>query len=158
MASPLTGGAVERILNGETVDKPVLQVLNFKPIAGNTTDRYRLLLSDGVKCHTYAMLGTQLNSKIIDKEIERFAVVQLDKYMCNTISPEKKILIILELTVIANGADVGSKLGNPVMPSSTGAAAPSDGDGASNRTPASSEFAASVKPPGGAQFPTRNTQ
>ncbi|CAN7988283.1 unnamed protein product [Ixodes pacificus] len=52
MASPLTGGAVERILNGETVDKPVLQVLNFKPIAGNTTDRYRLLLSDGVKCHT----------------------------------------------------------------------------------------------------------
>ncbi|KAM7309647.1 replication protein A 70 kDa DNA-binding subunit, partial [Ixodes scapularis] len=69
-----------------------------------------------------------------------------------------KILIILELTVIANGADVGSKLGNPVMPSSTGAAAPSDGDGASNRTPASSEFAASVKPPGGAQFPTRNTQ
>ncbi|KAG0411480.1 hypothetical protein HPB47_011397 [Ixodes persulcatus] len=70
----------------------------------------------------------------------------------------KKILIILELTVIANGADVGSKLGNPAMPSSTGAAAPSDGDGASNRTPVSSEFAASVKPPGGAQFPARNTQ
>lgn len=148
MASPLTAGSVERILNGETVDKPVLQVLNFKPITGNNTDRYRLLLSDGVKCHTYAMLGTQLNCKIVDKEIERFAIVQLDKYMCNTVSPEKKILIILELTVIANGADVGSKLGNPIMPSAS--------DGASNRTPALSEPAVSTESRGATQCPSRN--
>ncbi|CAN7938762.1 unnamed protein product [Ixodes hexagonus] len=160
MTSPLTAGSVERILNGETVDKPVLQVLNFKPITGNSTDRYRLLLSDGVKCHTYAMLGTQLNSKIIDKEIERFAVVQLDKYMCNTISPEKKILIILELTVIANGADVGSKLGNPAMPASSGAAAPSgtNGESGPNKPSAASESVTSVKPLDVPQFAPRNVQ
>uniref|UniRef100_A0A2R5LE87 Replication protein A subunit n=1 Tax=Ornithodoros turicata TaxID=34597 RepID=A0A2R5LE87_9ACAR len=114
MGSPLTGGAVQRILDGELVDKPVLQVLNFKPIPGGSSERYRLLLSDGVMCHTYAMLGTQLNEKITSKEVEKFAVIQLDKYMCNTVNPEKKILIILELTVVAAGADVGSKIGNPV--------------------------------------------
>lgn len=129
MEHRLTAGAVERILNNQQVDKPVLQVLNFKPISSNTADRYRLLLSDGVQCHTYAMLGTQLNCMINNNEIDKFAVVQLDKYMCNVVSPDKKVLIVLDLTVIAKGSTVGCRLGNPVIPttSSSGAAQPTDG-------------------------------
>lgn len=80
------------------------------------------------------MLGTQLNEKITNKEIEKFAVVRLEKYMCNTISPEKKILIILELTVIVPGADVGSKIGNPISSAPVAASAPSVPNG--NSAPA----------------------
>lgn len=128
MEHRLTAGAVERILNNQQVDKPVLQVLNFKPISSNTADRYRLLLSDGIQCHTYAMLGTQLNGMITNNEIDKFAVVQLDKYMCNVVSPDKKVLIVLDLTVIAKGSTVNYKLGNPVIPNSAGApSAPSAG-------------------------------
>lgn len=131
MESRLTAGAVELILNNQQVDKPVLQVLNFKPINSNSADRYRLLLSDGVQCHTYAMLGTQLNCMITNNEIDKFALVQLDKYMCNVVSADKKVLIVLGLTVVAKGSTVGCRLGNPAIPNASGA--PSSTDAGSNR-------------------------
>ncbi|KAH8042181.1 hypothetical protein HPB51_021265 [Rhipicephalus microplus] len=135
MENRLTAGAVERILNNQQVDKPILQVLNFKPISSNTADRYRLLLSDGVQCHTYAMLGTQLNGMITNNEIDKFAVVQLDKYMCNVVSPDKKVLIVLDLTVIAKGSTVGCRLGSPVIPTSSSSGAAQPTDGGTNKAP-----------------------
>ena len=43
----------QRLMNGETVEKPVLQILGQKKIAGGSgADRYRLLMSDGNYSHS----------------------------------------------------------------------------------------------------------
>lgn len=101
-------------MTGSAIVKPVLQVLGSKMIAGSGgTDRYRLLLSDGRFSHSSAMLATQLNNLVVDGEMETFTVIRLEKYICNTIQPGRRVMILLEITVIAPGASVGKKLGNP---------------------------------------------
>jgi len=116
MANDLTGGSIERIMNGDTVDSPILQVLGQKKIAGNTgsaADRYRLLLSDGVNSHSSAMLATQLNEKVDSGELSQFAIIRLDKYLCNQIQGDRRVIIVLDMAVIARGDVVGAKIGAP---------------------------------------------
>lgn len=115
----LTAGAIERIMTGEQVDGPILQVLGQKRIAGNTgsggADRYRLLLSDGVNSHSSAMLATQLNDKVDSGELSQFAVINLVKFLCNQIQPDRRVVIVLDMQVLERGEDVGSKIGSPVQ-------------------------------------------
>ncbi|XP_052075679.1 replication protein A 70 kDa DNA-binding subunit-like [Mytilus californianus] len=115
MAPDLTSGAIEAIVGGNTFDRPVLQIISSKKItaAGSSADRYRLLLSDGLHSYSHAMLATQLNNLMESGEMDNLAVVQVDKYLCNTIQGDRRVLILLDLNVIAKGSDVGVRLGNP---------------------------------------------
>ncbi|XP_076306238.1 replication protein A 70 isoform X2 [Tachypleus tridentatus] len=115
MAVRLSVGSVNKILNKEVVEKPVLQILSYKQISGGGNERFRLLLSDGEACIQFAMLATQLNTLIHKGELERNTVICLDKYLCNEVQPGKRVVIILELTVLARGSEVGQKIGNPVV-------------------------------------------
>jgi len=120
----LTDGSIVDILNGGTPEKPILQVLNVKKIsAPNATDRYRLLLSDGDHTYSHAMLAAQLNHLLENEEMKSLAVIEVTKYMCNTLG-EKRVLILLGLNVITN--DVGEKIGDPVQLSPTNIPAPSE--------------------------------
>ncbi len=121
----LSEGAIEHIISGEQVDRPVFQVLGLKKIpgSGQGADRYRLLLSDGVWSHSSAMLATQLNEKVDSGELKQYAVVRLDKYLCNTIQPDRQVMILLEMEVLAPGSAVQRKLGNP-QPYKAGAQRP----------------------------------
>lgn len=133
MNNTLTSGALQGIISGKTIEKPVLQVLSSKKISSSgTSERYRLLLSDGQVTYSSVMLAVQLNP-MMESEIDSLAVVRVDKYLCNTIQNDKKVIIILDLTVITRGAEVGQKLGNPqpYRPTEASGAAP-----ASNGTPA----------------------
>ncbi|CAH1800586.1 unnamed protein product [Owenia fusiformis] len=115
MSLQLTAGAIQEIMSGGNVDKPILQVLGQKKIAGgNGADRYRLLLSDGYHSHSSAMLATQLNSMIDNNELEKFTVIELQKYICNTIQEGRRVMILLEMNVVSSGGDVGATIGNPV--------------------------------------------
>ena len=112
----LTGGVIERIIAGQQYEKPLLQVLGQKKIMGGQTatpERYRLLLSDGEQTNSSAMLATQLNDKVTSGLLDTHCIIRLDKYICNAIQPDKRVLILLEVTVLASGAEVGSKIGNP---------------------------------------------
>ncbi|UYV80931.1 TRAIP [Cordylochernes scorpioides] len=85
-----------------------------------------------------AMLATQLNHLVAENQLEKFTIIQLEKYICNQVQPDKsvpflvlemswgelrgecngvgdgrKILILMDIKVMALGADVGEKLGNP---------------------------------------------
>ena len=40
------------------------------------------------------MLGTQLNDLVVSKQIEVKAVIQLDKYVCNTIQETRYLIKI----------------------------------------------------------------
>ncbi|XP_068750637.1 replication protein A 70 kDa DNA-binding subunit-like [Montipora capricornis] len=117
----LSEGAIQDILfkaADQHPQRPVFQILGIKKIqaksndgAGN--DRYRLVVSDGIYLYTSAMLATQLNDLVTSKQIEVKAVIRLDKYICNIIQETRKVLIVLELSVLKAAHEVMGKIGDP---------------------------------------------
>ena len=53
-----------------------------------TAERYRLQVSDGASFQP-CMLATQMNQKIANGEMDKFSVVRVLKYLCNTIHDRK---------------------------------------------------------------------
>ncbi|XP_041979266.1 replication protein A 70 kDa DNA-binding subunit [Aricia agestis] len=114
----LSEGSLEVIMNGGDYNKPVMQVLGSKKIQGSgANERFRLLVSDGKHSHSFAMLATQLNDKLITGELSDYSVVQIDRFVTsllkNTGKGEKRVMIILDITILAPGSEIGKKLGNP---------------------------------------------
>ena len=79
----------------------------------STGQRYRILLSDGKYSYAYGMLATQLNSMVAEGKLEGNTIIKLNKVVCNSINSTKgngkepkKILIILDLTVLVPGSEV----------------------------------------------------
>lgn len=138
MSLNLTGGAIEAIVNGDPCDKPVLQILSNKKIqSGSSADRYRLLLSDGLYNYSHAMLATQLNPLMESGDMDNNCVIQADKYLCNTLQGDRRVLILLEVEVLAKGSDVGEKIGNPqpYKAGQSGGGAPQVNGGAQHNPP-----------------------
>ena len=110
----LTKTALLTICQGGTVKRPVLQMLSLKRVSGSSTERYRLLVSDGMYSNGCAMLATQLNNLVVpDNVLEEFCIIRLNKYQCNNIQG-KKVIIILELDILVTGPSIGGKIGDPI--------------------------------------------
>lgn len=115
MAIDLTEGAIEAITTGNPCDSPVFQIISSKLISsGSGTDRYRLLLSDGRNSYSHVMLATQLNEMMQSGEMDNHCVIRAKQYICNTLQGDRRVMILLELEVLAKGAEVNGKIGNPV--------------------------------------------
>ena len=82
-----------------------LQLLSFKRIAGSSSERYRLLISDGMYSNSYAMLATQLNKMVTDSTLDEFCVIKVKRLQCNTMQG-KKVIIILDMEVLRPGSQV----------------------------------------------------
>jgi len=117
----LTNGAIQDILCCPDADNlpidPNLQILGVKklPAGSGGQERYRLVLSDGVHYYTSSMLGTQLNHMVQDDMVEVKAVIQMKRYTCNVIQETRKIIIILELTIVQKASEVSGKIGDPAQ-------------------------------------------
>ncbi|XP_012231039.1 replication protein A 70 kDa DNA-binding subunit [Linepithema humile] len=116
----LTGGALDKIMNGIDIEKPVLQILGYKKLPSNTnkppTDRYRLLISDGQRMNSFTMLATQLNHLITDNTLSEYAVCEISKYALSSVNnggKEKRVMLVLGIELIAPGEEVKCKIGNP---------------------------------------------
>jgi len=110
----LTRGALAKICAGEEVPEPEMQVLGYKKIAGSGQERYRILLSDGENSNSFSMLATQLNPMIHNKQLEQFTIIKVDKYVCNQVQGQsKRVVILLEVSVVKPGDQVKEKIGNP---------------------------------------------
>ncbi|XP_014477578.1 PREDICTED: replication protein A 70 kDa DNA-binding subunit [Dinoponera quadriceps] len=112
----LTEGALDKIMDGIDIEKPVVQVLGHKKLTSSSSDRYRLLVSDGLRTNSFTMLATQLNNLITNNILTEFTVCELSKYALSSVNnggKEKRVIIILEVQVIASGDKVGHKIGNP---------------------------------------------
>ncbi|MQM01942.1 hypothetical protein Taro_034700 [Colocasia esculenta] len=97
----LTAGAIADITNGGAEGmKPVLQVADLKLVqtVQNTTERFRMVLSDGVHAQQ-AMLATQMNPMVKSGQLQKGSVVQLNEFICNLIQ-NRKIIIVLSLEVL----------------------------------------------------------
>ncbi|XP_023179721.2 replication protein A 70 kDa DNA-binding subunit-like [Drosophila hydei] len=119
----LTRGAITRIMQGEYILNPVVQILNIDRVNPTKPDeeQYRLIISDG-EYHCYAMLDIQLNQLHHYGLLSENTIVCLDKY---TISMAGKKgfgnnqsiifrLILNELTALNSGDQVQTKIGEPV--------------------------------------------
>ncbi|PVD31676.1 hypothetical protein C0Q70_07094 [Pomacea canaliculata] len=60
---------------------------------------------------TDAMLASQLNHLM--EEIDPLCIVQADKFMCNRMQGDKRVIILLDVKILKKGSDIGHKLGNP---------------------------------------------
>lgn len=57
-----------------------------KKIPGGSTERYRVLISDGVNINSFAMLATQLNDLITDGSLPEFTIVQIKRYIVSGVN------------------------------------------------------------------------
>ncbi|KAL3500090.1 hypothetical protein ACH5RR_039183 [Cinchona calisaya] len=107
----LTEGAIAMLSDRESPQnpdlKPVLQVMDVRLVNtqnhGSGTERYRLLLSDGVNLQQ-GMLATQRNELVNSKRLQNGSVIQLTQFVCNVIQ-NRMIIIIIDLDVILEICD-----------------------------------------------------
>ncbi|KAL8102634.1 replication protein A 70 kDa DNA-binding subunit A [Apium graveolens] len=102
----LTPNAISAINAGDLNAKPLVQVLEIRPIG--TQRRYRLIISDGVMTQ-HAMLASQLNEQVTTGRVVVGSVVQLINYNCNTIN-NRKIIVVLTMETIIPECEI---IGNP---------------------------------------------
>ncbi|XP_055984059.1 replication protein A 70 kDa DNA-binding subunit [Sorex fumeus] len=116
MAGHLSEGALAAIMQqGDTSIKPILQVINIRPITtGNSPPRYRLLMSDGVNTLSSFMLATQLNSLVEQELLSSNCICQINRFIVNTLKDGRRVIILMELDVLKSADAVGAKIGNPV--------------------------------------------
>ncbi|XP_047099500.1 replication protein A 70 kDa DNA-binding subunit-like isoform X2 [Schistocerca piceifrons] len=112
-------------MRGGTVEDPVMQILGSGRIDGaGSSERYHLQVSDG--CHqNSAMLATELTDKLTSGELSEYSVVRLNHWMQCGERGTECVIVIVDLTILASGTEVGVKIGEPVPfreDSSTGAA------------------------------------
>ncbi|KAI8504968.1 60S acidic ribosomal protein P1 [Branchiostoma belcheri] len=134
MSFNLHEGTIQEIANGGSPKSPVLQVLGIKKIqsaGAQGSERYRLLLSDGKHTQSSAMLATQQNHLVNSGQLEQHCVIRLEKYICNTIQDNRRVLIMLEVQVLGN-PKIKIKNPTPVNQAGGGAPAPAQNGGSSH--------------------------
>ncbi|XP_032119336.1 replication protein A 70 kDa DNA-binding subunit isoform X4 [Sapajus apella] len=116
MVGQLSEGAIAVIMQQQdTFIKPILQVINIRPITtGNSPPRYRLLMSDGVNTLSSFMLATQLNTLVEQGQLASNCVCQINRFIVNTLKDGRRVVILMELEVLKSAEAVGVKIGNPV--------------------------------------------
>ncbi|GMH09156.1 hypothetical protein Nepgr_010996 [Nepenthes gracilis] len=120
----LTEGAIERMCNGDNDMKPLLQVADIRLVNtsnqnSNSSERYRLLLSDGTHSQQ-GMLATQRNDLVKSGRLKKGSIVQLIQFVCNLIQG-RMIIIIIDLDVAQEKCDI---IGEPKQYMLPGAARP----------------------------------
>ncbi|XP_077605844.1 replication protein A 70 kDa DNA-binding subunit isoform X2 [Crocuta crocuta] len=116
MVGHLSEGAIAAIMQqGDTSIKPVLQVINIRPITtGNSPPRYRLLMSDGLNTLSSFMLATQLNHLVEKEQLSSNCICQVNRFIVNTLKDGRRVVILMELDILKSAEAVGLKIGNPV--------------------------------------------
>lgn len=89
---PLTQNAIQKILNGEAVKNPVLQILAYKKVAADSKNqvRFRFIMSDGLKSHQCCiMIDHHLITRVEKGDFERYTIIRLDDYEWSDIKENK---------------------------------------------------------------------
>ncbi|XP_050528390.1 replication protein A 70 kDa DNA-binding subunit-like [Daktulosphaira vitifoliae] len=116
--SILSKGSIQALMNNEEVKEPVMQVLGSRKIAASGTDeRYRLLISDGLNHNSFALLASQLNGMVSSGELSDFAIIKIKRHIISNVTDRtksnKQVLLLLDISVLVKGSDVGLKIGDP---------------------------------------------
>ncbi|KAK6947315.1 Replication factor A, C-terminal [Dillenia turbinata] len=108
MAVELTKGAIEEICNGNGEKlKPVIQVSDIKMVGQGDpkkTERYRVMLSDGVHCQQ-GMLATQKNILVSSGHLQKGSIVRLTEFICSVVQ-NRTIIVVVDLDVLLEKYDI----------------------------------------------------
>ncbi|XP_034995364.1 replication protein A 70 kDa DNA-binding subunit [Zootoca vivipara] len=114
MAARLSEGAIAAMMQGETVNNPVLQLITIRAIStGTGPQRYRMLMSDGVHTLSSFMLATQLNDLVKDQGLSANAICKINRFIVNVLKDGRKVVIVMDLEVLQTADMVAGKIGNP---------------------------------------------
>lgn len=74
-----------------------VEIINFncvlqghKKLTSSNSDRYRLLVSDGLRANSFTMLATQLNHLITDEVLTEYTVCEITKYALSSVNNSGK--------------------------------------------------------------------
>ncbi|WPH00458.1 replication factor a protein 1 [Acrodontium crateriforme] len=110
--SALTQGCLRQIAANESVENPILQCVQIKPMASqNGQERFRVVMNDSVN-FIQGMLAQQSNHLIIDNKLQKGSICQLKQYQANFVK-DKHILIIIDIDILEQYGEP-EKLGMPV--------------------------------------------
>jgi len=121
MAFQLSSGSLRKILDGENVTDPILQIMQMKNIQNNQDGmtRYKVTLFDGDIQHTFGILATQKNSLVENNELKIGSVIRLEEYAANVLSkdPPKVVVILLNFDILGemDTATTNSQTTKPVQ-------------------------------------------
>ncbi|CAN0330016.1 replication protein A 70 kDa DNA-binding subunit-like [Lampetra fluviatilis] len=107
----LSEGTLEAICaRGEKPSAPVLQVQGYRLLqAQSGSERYRLMLTDGVTKSSSVMLATQLNSLVSDGRVSAGCVVRVDSYSSTELRDGRRLVLLLALEVLRPGDGGGGE-------------------------------------------------
>ncbi|XP_076272924.1 replication protein A 70 isoform X2 [Rhynchophorus ferrugineus] len=120
MSYKLSEECFRTIMAGGDFSEPIVQVLSLKKMTTSSgQDRFRVCLSDGKYMITVAMVTASVLSKVGEKGVPKFSVIQLTRYTTTVINntPSKgdsRVLLMLDIKLIADGDDVHEIIGNPI--------------------------------------------
>lgn len=114
MSAKLTQGAIEALQKGQTVDNPVLQLLNIRQINNaSSPPRFRLMMSDGRHSLTSFLLATQLNNLHDEDLLVPNCVCRLKKTITSTLADGRNVVVVMDLEIVKSAEECGGKIGNP---------------------------------------------
>lgn len=80
---PLTTGALQQIMDGQPVRRPVLQILAYKkvPSDGKSQEHFRFIMSDGQTSHPCCiMIGDHLVPRVEEGDFKCNTILRLEEY------------------------------------------------------------------------------
>jgi len=100
----LSKGSLRKMLDGNNVSDPMLQIISMKNIQNNMDGmtRYKVTLYDGELQHTFGILATQKNHLVENDELKIGSVIRLEEYAANVLSkdPPKVVVILLNFEIL----------------------------------------------------------
>ncbi|KKZ61820.1 replication factor A1 [[Emmonsia] crescens] len=114
-ASEITMGALSAIFDDSKpkVSEPIVQCVQVKPLPAqpNSPERFRAVFSD-ITNYVQTMLATQANHYVTSGQLVRGSFVRLKSFQANMVKG-KRILIVLDLEVLARLGICEKKIGEP---------------------------------------------
>uniref|UniRef100_A0A1A9VPT4 Replication protein A subunit n=1 Tax=Glossina austeni TaxID=7395 RepID=A0A1A9VPT4_GLOAU len=107
----LSEGTLPRIMEGEKIEAPVLQVLKAEPMQTASIERIRICISDSLYFSRDVMLATNLNSLYYDQQLTENAIVRVDEYIIS--ESEGKRFFIIEILKVLHPGNEAPKIGEP---------------------------------------------
>lgn len=110
--SVISHGALLEISRGQTIQNPILQCVQIKPMAAgvNGEERWRVVFNDTIN-FIQGMIAMQSNHLITDGLLKKGSICRLTQFSASFVK-DKYILVIISLDVLAEYGEL-EKMGDP---------------------------------------------
>ena len=108
----LTKASLGHMLSGKKIENAVVQLLAWKPVPADNSERYRVVLSDGIYTSQLCIITGPICSKV-SNEFDRYCLLKVPRYLLNEIQ-NRTVIILHDLELVTKGSEVDIRLGEPV--------------------------------------------